>query len=277
MINDRTSKSDVDDFLTPIPTETIPQLTDKKVTKQRSKRHKPIKSCTFCRKRKLKCDQQKPMCSSCKSREMNECIYSDLIAKATTPSGHRTARTTDAGIKDNLSSDNLVGTMKYHQMKTYDSSSPDKPNSPTTSRISTYEGPSLSAIDHNVTDSVTSSSGSAVDDKIPNPFRNYYYIQCKENGRTITYGPTSLRTFIMRNNWGFKDKYIQLWKKIKVERNIWKKKYMTNIKTELEFMELTIGDSVSILNDVLPCLPDFDSIKGYINEFFDEKNSNYMK
>lgn len=274
MINDRTSKSDVDDFLTPIPTETIPQLTDKKVTKQRSKRHKPIKSCTFRRKRKLKCDQQKPMCSSCKSREMNECIYSDLIAKATTPSGHRTARTTDAGIKDNLSSDNLVGTMKYHQMKTYDSSSPDKPNSPTTSRISTYEGPSLSAIDHNVTDSVTSSSGSAVDDKIPNPFRNYYYIQCKENGRTITYGPTSLRTFIMRNNWGFKDKYIQLWKKIKVERNIWKKKYMTNIKTELEFMELTIGDSVSILNDVLPCLPDFDSIKGYINEFFDEKNSN---
>lgn len=39
------------------------------------KRRKAIKQCLFCRKRKLKCDKQKPMCSTCSSRGLSECIY----------------------------------------------------------------------------------------------------------------------------------------------------------------------------------------------------------
>lgn len=42
-----------------------------------NKRRKAIKSCTFCRKRKKKCDQKKPMCSNCLSKGLPECIYTD--------------------------------------------------------------------------------------------------------------------------------------------------------------------------------------------------------
>ncbi|CEP61091.1 fungal specific transcription factor domain-containing protein LALA0_S02e06524g [Lachancea lanzarotensis] len=39
------------------------------------KRRKTIKQCLFCRKRKLKCDKKKPMCSTCASRGLKECVY----------------------------------------------------------------------------------------------------------------------------------------------------------------------------------------------------------
>ncbi|SCU92189.1 LADA_0F14972g1_1 [Lachancea dasiensis] len=39
------------------------------------KRRKAIKQCLFCRKRKLKCDKKKPICTTCLSRGMKECVY----------------------------------------------------------------------------------------------------------------------------------------------------------------------------------------------------------
>lgn len=45
--------------------------------KKAQKRRKPIKSCAFCRKRKLRCDQQKPMCSTCKTRGRSGCLYTE--------------------------------------------------------------------------------------------------------------------------------------------------------------------------------------------------------
>ena len=271
-----------------------------KVKKPKSKRHKPIRSCSFCRKRKLKCDQQKPICSSCKSRELSECIYTDNSNCGSSPVNNTSndsrsrkssntkrgspnittlgvAEYSSAPLRDSLSN------MQFPTMVLYNNSagSPVTQASPTTSHFSFYEG-HVTADVPNIAQSIASSNvegsvesvRSSVEEQIPNPFRNYYYIQCKDNGRTISYGPTSLRTFIMRNNWGFKDKYIQLWKKIKLERNNWKKKYMASSSDELNLLELDLGSSVSILNDILPCLPDYDSIKGYINDFFDEKNSN---
>lgn len=41
------------------------------------KRRKVIKLCTFCRKRKLKCDRKRPMCTGCKMRGLSECVYTD--------------------------------------------------------------------------------------------------------------------------------------------------------------------------------------------------------
>ncbi|CCH62001.1 hypothetical protein TBLA_0G00520 [Henningerozyma blattae CBS 6284] len=43
----------------------------------KKKRRTIIKTCTFCRKRKLKCDKRKPRCSSCVTRNLPECVYID--------------------------------------------------------------------------------------------------------------------------------------------------------------------------------------------------------
>lgn len=205
-----------------------------KVNKPR--RHKPIRSCAFCRRRKLKCDHGKPVCSSCKTRGMTVCEYSDQ----------------DNPTNLSIASSAISGSVSYTASNTEGST------------YSTSETPRSTA----------GSTTSDVDEKVLNPFRNYYYVQSKPNGRTIAYGPTSLRTFIMRNNWGFKEKYLQLWEKIKVERNIWKKKNITNSNSELDLMDLELPNSTSILGDILPCLPDYDTIQGHIEDFFDEKNSN---
>lgn len=46
----------------------------------KKRRNKPIKSCTFCRQKKLRCDQERPRCTTCIQRERTDCIYSDLGA-----------------------------------------------------------------------------------------------------------------------------------------------------------------------------------------------------
>lgn len=212
-------------------TSSISEDSARKIIK--TKRHKPIKSCTFCRRRKLKCDKMKPRCSSCKSRGLNECFYMDT---ANQPN--------DTSIAKKSSH---ITPLPLNILNDISKSSP--------------------------TDKVSSILPSGLGDNIPNPFRSYYYIQSK-NGRVITYGPTCLRTFIMRNNWGFKEKYIQLWGKIKHERNICKKRNLSYLQNELDLMEIKIKDSVSILSDIIPCLPDYDAIKEHIETFFAPENSN---
>ncbi|CAI1592039.1 hypothetical protein SEUBUCD646_0L03190 [Saccharomyces eubayanus] len=44
---------------------------------KKGKRRKVIKSCTFCRKRKLKCSQARPMCQQCVIRKLPQCIYTE--------------------------------------------------------------------------------------------------------------------------------------------------------------------------------------------------------
>ncbi|CAL9733216.1 transcription factor Pdr8p [Monosporozyma servazzii] len=39
------------------------------------KRRKQVKSCLFCRKRKLKCNKIKPMCQQCSNRKLPKCVY----------------------------------------------------------------------------------------------------------------------------------------------------------------------------------------------------------
>lgn len=48
-------------------------------------RRKPIKSCTFCRKRKLRCDQKKPICSACAQRNLTDCTYTSSPLKESIP------------------------------------------------------------------------------------------------------------------------------------------------------------------------------------------------
>ncbi|SCU77421.1 LAMI_0A01090g1_1 [Lachancea mirantina] len=50
-------------------------VTDNNSGEPATKRRKTIKQCLFCRKRKLKCDKNKPMCSTCVSRNLPECVY----------------------------------------------------------------------------------------------------------------------------------------------------------------------------------------------------------
>ena len=47
----------------------------KKNNEVTKRRRKLVKSCLFCRKRKLKCNKAKPMCQQCSARKLPSCVY----------------------------------------------------------------------------------------------------------------------------------------------------------------------------------------------------------
>lgn len=55
---------------------------DGKVTKRR---RKTVKSCLFCRKRRLKCDHKRPRCSTCEARGLPECTYIEKLTNVVDP------------------------------------------------------------------------------------------------------------------------------------------------------------------------------------------------
>ncbi|CCF59285.1 hypothetical protein KAFR_0G02520 [Kazachstania africana CBS 2517] len=190
------------------------------------RRRKPPKSCSFCRKRKLKCDQKKPICSNCLSRKFDSCLYPDSFLN-----------------NDVSRPDNTI-----------------------------YER-HTSIIDLSTKSGADTTDSSA---EIKNPFRNYYFLQCKSDGRRILYGPTSSRTFIMRNNWGFMEKFRQLWSKVKIERDKWKSRTHTKMAgkfNDLETVEFENINPVSNINAVIEFLPNYDHCLQLMNEFFDSLNS----
>lgn len=57
------------------------QTTVKESIPPKRRRRKPVKSCAFCRQRKLRCDQRKPICTTCFKRGRKECIYKNNVVE----------------------------------------------------------------------------------------------------------------------------------------------------------------------------------------------------
>lgn len=49
-------------------------------------RRKTVKSCLFCRKRRLKCDRKRPGCSTREARGLPECTYIEKLTNVVDPS-----------------------------------------------------------------------------------------------------------------------------------------------------------------------------------------------
>lgn len=60
---------------------------DPKSDATRKKRNRQIISCTSCRRKKIKCDRTKPICSSCCARgyPLEDCIYNETVRKIPKP------------------------------------------------------------------------------------------------------------------------------------------------------------------------------------------------
>ena len=164
--------------------------------KKTQKRRKPIRSCAFCRKRKLRCDRQKPICSTCKTKGRSDCIYTEEFA-------HR------------VESGELFGST---------------PNVELLKRIEDLE--------KRVGDKQKGKQYTTMNTKpLRNPYARFYYLECKNSGRRIMYGPTSLRTYLSNDDNRFVNTYNQLWSKVKIERNRWKAKHKWTMKPESRLLE----------------------------------------
>lgn len=242
----------------------------------RKTRNKPVKSCRFCRQRKLKCDQKRPICSSCTSRNLTICEYtvsetnlkikshsitrdpldvqqSHLISKVSTLERQveEITRRSPAG-----NSSTNISALQYKNDPLFRPTTV-QPEPETASNTPPHKDQSVFQND---------------DTHLLNPLCDYYYLQCKPSGRRILYGATSMRASLSRRKFGFGEKYDQLWGKIKLERNKWKQLNQRSSLQELKYLEQP-NDTVfkSLLDRLCFELPPYNKCIEIINLFFDNK------
>lgn len=265
------------------------------------KRRKPIKSCTFCRRRKLRCDQLKPMCSTCVARELPECVY---VESAPTP--HEMAGSSGNDPRDSAPNGNLLSKVNELEKQLQDvanriggrsvggeSIAVETPRdaaelllgpSPSVSSTSTSTNSSDNSTVHQQDQTTQQTKrkdrhqlgavhGAASTDSV-NPLRNICYLQSKSNGRRILFGPTSLKTFFFSGHWGLIKKYRQLRDKIKMTRRQVKRERGFSMLRENELVDYPLDvftsnqSDTSILKQLLYVLPTYEGIEKILKLFF---------
>lgn len=258
--------------------------------KKVKRRRKPIKSCAFCRQRKLKCDQRKPVCSSCKARNFYNCIYPVLNSLAPEQTPNHTemvAHSNNVNESNHILSPLQSGSMDTNELllkvqfleqqisEMKNKSSPiasneqeivenRSQNSPITNNNNNNNN--TFNFNYNRDESVFQN----FDQHLPNPLNDYYFLQCKTSGRRIVYGPTSMRTNLHKHWSGFGHKFNQLWAKIKFERNKWKKSRNISNSTELKYIEQPNDTQfTTLLEKLCHDLPPYNKCLEIIKNFFD--------
>ncbi|AQZ12569.1 YRM1 (YOR172W) [Zygosaccharomyces parabailii] len=241
----------------------------------KKKRRKPIKSCTFCRKRKLRCDQQKPMCSTCVARGLSECFYLEM---GLTP---HTVVQTGSGSRSSVPDAKLLRKVNELEKQLQDVAS--KVNG--ANKDGQVAGVSRDSIDLSVNIGSTQPGSvgpttvlplASTDSTTVNPLRNLHYIQLKKNGRSVVYGPTSFRTFMANESWGLLKRYQQLRKKVKAARNQMKKQCGYTMLTENALIEKPLYAfsnnqmDTSLVKQLIYVLPSYERMERIIKQFFSQ-------
>ncbi|CCK67918.1 uncharacterized protein KNAG_0A02290 [Huiozyma naganishii CBS 8797] len=218
-------------------------------------RRKPVKSCAFCRQRKLKCDHQRPLCSSCRARGLSSCVYA--LNKFEDCAGPVTPDPVPSNVPELLDNSRIVASL-LRQVTSLQEQLAEK------NRLLDYG--SGSAGSH-----TADNSPQGIVSKPWNPLNKFYYFQCKGSGRRILYGPTSFRTNLHNHRFGFGEKYEQIWAKIKVERNKWKQSHpgSSSLQELLNIEDEHTPNTRSLIQEVCASLPSFETCVDLINTFFD--------
>lgn len=211
--------------------------------KVKKKRRKPIKSCAFCRRRKLRCDQKKPACTTCVKKQ-TECVYSEKF------------------VKELVSEDLFSSTPNVTLLKKV--SELEKQLEEVGEANST-----IAMVNHLSMPDIPSRVHSA------NLLRNFYYLERKKCGRRIIHGPTSTKSFVMNSTWGLTEKFRQLWEKVKIARNVMKEhsgftmlKENSLIEQPLDSLPLSLSESC-LQKEVCRALPSYEIILKAIRYFFE--------
>lgn len=205
------------------------------------KRRKLIKSCVFCRKRKLKCDRKRPRCTGCEMRKLPECIYTD----------------------------------DYNFDVTYDELFSDSPNIQLLREINSLkkqlkEQKALAMNDLGQTTVVTSDE-QVSSDKGVNPLFDLTLIQAKK-GRTTFYGPTSMRAQPLQAFSKFSKSINELWKFCKEERIVMKNRFHSSKLYEMQSIE-----SPWSLDKLVSDLPKYSQLCGLIMVILKYKNQRFFR
>lgn len=236
-----------------LPSNSAP---DAEEVRARRRRRKAIRSCTFCRHRKLKCDHKRPMCGSCAARKLPECIYVDsfnfqltsdeLFSNKPNVALVRRIQELEEELERNCIEDAVDTTDRDQELDTSSSS-----NTLSSKRTSSLAGKS----ERNI---ITELS----------------VFELKE-GRAIYHGPTSVEATINSSGERYAIEYRKFWAKMTTDLNSWKGVHGRLITSE--FCAISSPQSSSILDAIIPDLPSYEVINQKLHEFFDGPLHEYFQ
>ncbi|SCU80774.1 LADA_0B09450g1_1 [Lachancea dasiensis] len=260
----------------------------------RRRRRKVVKSCTFCRQRKLKCDQQKPMCGQCAARKLPECVYTDgfnfqltsdeLFSDKPNVSLIRRIQELEEALEKSSLDDQRNGSGSASSANCLDSqddkTAPGEPGSSDTHTSTTstngfsnhgsISGPSTgSSTSVNYIEPAVSATGS----KGPNKLADFSVMRLKD-GRFTYYGPTSIRAIITASGDRFVAEYVKVWNKVKAELNA--SKTVHGRQLIAEYSSLIFANTGSLIESVVPDLPPYETIESRLHEYFDDPLHTYF-
>ncbi|KAH3901881.1 uncharacterized protein SCDLUD_001665 [Saccharomycodes ludwigii] len=223
----------------------------------KKKRRKLIKSCLYCRTKKLKCDRKKPKCSSCISRNLTECLYLD---KNKSVSNHSIVQ-----IKEDLIPQQSVNTTASFNNTTSGSNSylsssnfnkkQNKQEEPNPDTLCTK------SIGNSFPDTTT-----IMDSNHKNPL---YILECisAKKTRVMYYGPTSVRSILTNMCFTTFPPFFKVVKEFKRFRKSEKSK--TNFTMMKELLSLDADRHGTVFQEIVEILPDFNTFRTCVEYYFD--------
>lgn len=218
-----------------------------KNTKIPKRRRKAVKSCLFCRKRKLKCDHGRPMCRQCRDRKLPNCLYTD----------------------------------DFNYQLTTDELFSNSPNIELMQKVKELEGKLTSAEGEGDGSANATSYGTISGFNEPVPLRRKGSNNAKNplwgnrilynyKGQNILYGPTSWRTMVASQGTRFQMEYTKLWDLIKPERDLWVvQNPFSQLNVDISQVILGTNENDTLLNAVCKYLPSYNEMQEGITKFFD--------
>lgn len=245
----------------------------------KKKRKTIIKTCTFCRRRKLKCDKKRPRCTSCVTRNLSECVYLDDSSNNSPPTSNTSAtqdNTISAASATSYSSDTspLSSTLANNDGG-FDNNSDLFNNRSNGTIPSSFNQAGMIILNKNEGNNERHqnmpcfpTNPNSLKQPLSNPLASQYYLLMKDSGRLYCYGPTSTRCFTRICHQRFL--YSTNWAAVKAVRKKWKKKHNFSILKSLKTLEQPyMPNSRCLTDEVCNILPSFEDILKYIDVFFD--------
>lgn len=225
------------------------------------KRRKLVKSCLFCRKRKLKCNKAKPMCQQCSARKFPTCVYLSNF-------------NFDVVSVDEIfdQNPNVKLLNEIIDLKSQLDSRMNSPNNNNNNDNDNSDNNNTQNDNNNTNTQSSYTSFNIINSKTINPLTIFKTSLWRDNHLQI-FGPTSWRTILTADGTKFQLEFTNLWDKLKPKctlesfqcRDLFLSPLQTDVMHKIDGTVTDISLTQLVCND----LPNFTEIKKCLDSFFD--------
>lgn len=221
------------------------------------KKRKPITSCAFCRQRKLKCDQERPICTTCKTRKLTKCIYTEDL---------------DHAIETKILFDKTPNIELLLRIKDLEKELESIKKYQSLANVIDIEEGNFSSRYHSFLTHGDNIEEDRRQGRARNVLSNFQFLEVKSSGQSVSFGPTAIQTYLNINGRGFSEKFNELWNKVQAERQKFGRNAYIPSKRELKLLEGEFNSNKTLLANAINELPCFEKCKELLEMFFNPVN-----